>query len=212
METVLEDAAQAGRLTSGRFAAPERFGCASFTWVTSCRPAVGLGPEAVPAFAAADVQGAQRRHGCRAVLDPAHPRPLQAFADDFAVRFGRAAASVPALVPLGRVVGARPVVLEITDELAQVLTHFARRSRPRGETAARLIGARFLGFSNHFAWSLPGVGEGHLRLVGAVLIMPGKCPVFPGIFQPGISAQTTQEKGLATKLGGAKLDTPRVVS
>src|SRR6516162_5304280 len=93
-------------------------GCASFTWVTSGGGAVRLRPKAVPEFAAADIEGTQRCHRCRAILDPTHSRSFESFTDDFAPCFRRAAADVPSLAPVGRVVRAMAVFLEVADQLA----------------------------------------------------------------------------------------------
>src|SRR6266404_2107621 len=87
-----------------------------------------LGPEAVPEFAATDVQGTQCSYRDRAIFDPAHARPFQAFADDLATCLGGTAADVPALVPVRGVVGAMTVVLEVANQLAQRLPHFGRRA------------------------------------------------------------------------------------
>src|SRR5205823_5075166 len=89
---------------------------------------VGLGPEAVPEIAPADVEGTQRRNRGRAVLYPAHARSLQTFADDFAACLCGTAADVPALLPVGRIIGAMAIVLEVADELAQLLPNLCRRA------------------------------------------------------------------------------------
>src|SRR5438445_12554808 len=94
---------------------------------------MGLGPEAVPECAATDVERAQRSNGRGSILDPAHSRSFQAFADDFAARLGRAAADVPAVAAVSRVVGAMAVVLEVADELAQFFSNLRRRSRCQGK-------------------------------------------------------------------------------
>src|SRR4029079_19784193 len=89
---------------------------------------MGLGPEAVPEFATADVQSTQRRHRGRALLHPTHARSFQAFADDLATRLRGAAANVPAVLAVGWVIGAMAVVLEVADQLAQLLVNFRRCS------------------------------------------------------------------------------------
>src|SRR5438445_2096468 len=90
---------------------------------------MGLGPEAVPECAATDVERAQRSNGRGSILDPAHSRSVQAFADDFAACLGRTAADVPAVAAVSRVVGAMVVVLEVANELAQFFVNLRRRSR-----------------------------------------------------------------------------------
>src|SRR5690349_3682044 len=85
-----------------------------------------LGPKAVPEFAAADVQGTQRRHRSRAVFHPAHARAFQAFANDLAARLRGTAANVPTVLPVSGVSGAMAVVLEVTDQLAQLLMNLCR--------------------------------------------------------------------------------------
>src|SRR5262245_2360135 len=80
-------------------------------------------------MAAADVQGSQRSHRDRAILDPAHARSLQSLADDLATCFRRAATDVPTLASIPRIVRAMTVVLEVTDQLAQLLMDFRRSAR-----------------------------------------------------------------------------------
>src|SRR3977135_2225477 len=70
-----------------------------------------------------EVEAPPPRHRAGAVLDPAHARALQALADDFAARLRGTAADIPAFLPVGRVVGAMAVVLEVADQLAQLLTN-----------------------------------------------------------------------------------------
>lgn len=77
-----------------------------------------LRPEAVPDFAAADIERPQRGYRRGAFLDPAHARSFEPFADDLAPRLGGAASYVPTFLPVGWVVGAVAIVLEIPDQLA----------------------------------------------------------------------------------------------
>ena len=77
-----------------------------------------LGPEAVPEFAATDIEGTQRRHGRGAILDPTHTRSFQAFADNLAARLRGAATDVPPVLAIGGVVRAIAVVLEVANQLA----------------------------------------------------------------------------------------------
>src|SRR6516162_7303205 len=91
--------------------------------------AVWLRPEAVPEFGAADVQRPQGADGGRPILHPAHPRPFQALPDDLAAGLGRPAADVPATLAIPRVIGAMAIVLEVTDQLAQLLPDLGTRPR-----------------------------------------------------------------------------------
>src|SRR5438105_3201616 len=83
--------------------------------------AVGLCPEAIPEFGAADVQRAQGPHRGGPVLHPPHARPFQPRADDLTARLGGSGADVPPALAIGRVVRPVAIVLEIPDQLAERL-------------------------------------------------------------------------------------------
>src|SRR3954447_749417 len=66
-------------------------------------------------------------HPIRALFPPAHPRPLEALADDrLARRLYRAAADLPAPGPVARVVHAVGLILEVDHRLT---THLAPDGR-----------------------------------------------------------------------------------
>src|SRR5438128_477967 len=89
--------------------------CSVSSMLCPLRTERGYPPRSAPEFATADVEGTQRRNRGRAVLHPAHARPLQPFADDFAARLRGTTADVPALLPVGRIIDAMAVVLEVAD-------------------------------------------------------------------------------------------------
>src|ERR1043166_1117806 len=97
-------------------------GCESSPWVTLRRAALGLVPETIPQFRPADIECSQGCDRGRAVFDPAHARTFQSFADDLAACLSGSAADVPAPRAVARGMGARTVVLEIRDTLANFLS------------------------------------------------------------------------------------------
>jgi hypothetical protein len=107
--------------------------CASFTWVISGSGAVRLCPEAVPHFAAADIESTQRRYRRRTILYPTHPRTFQTFADDLATRFRRATPYVPAPSPIARIIRAMAIVLKVTEQLPQLLDDLRRCFHRQGD-------------------------------------------------------------------------------